>query len=199
MQKQQTTIYFVRHAEAVKGFDPNRHRPLTDKGKKDCHLVTEFLKDKQISAVYSSPYKRAVDTISDFAKSINTKIQLVEDFREREKGTRSQSFAYMEYAERQWKDFSYKLPDGESLAETQARNISALQKVLQQHCGENIVIGTHGQALGTIINHFDKSFDFERKKTILNPFVVKMMFDGDEFVGYEMIDLFKLGERNENL
>jgi len=183
-----TTIYFIRHAEAVSGFKPNRLKPLTQKGREDCGLVAEFLKDKQIDVVVSSPYKRAMDTVSGFAQSIGVEIGLVEGFREREKGTMIGD--YWEFADKQWKDFSYKLPDGESLGETQERNIKALRDILNKHAGKNIVIGTHGQALGTIINYFDKSFDFEKKKTILNPFVVKFTFDGSEFMQYEMIDLF---------
>jgi len=185
-----TTIYFIRHAEADKTVKSNPDRPLSEKGQKDCQLVTDFLQDKQIDVVLSSPYKRAVDTISGFANSIGAKIELDENFREREKGYIDSDFSYMEYARKQWSDFSYKLTDGESLAETQKRNISALQKVLNRYGNKNIVIGTHGQALGTIINHFDKSFDFEKKQTILNPFVVKMTFDGNKFIQYEMIDLF---------
>lgn len=38
------------------------------KGLRDRTLVTEFLMDKQIDAVLSSPYKRAMDTVRDFAE-----------------------------------------------------------------------------------------------------------------------------------
>lgn len=78
-----TTIYFVRHAQS----DQNNHndmlRPLTPKGKKDSLLVTEFLKDKNISVAFSSPYMRAVDTISDFCDKNELKINVVDEFRER--------------------------------------------------------------------------------------------------------------------
>jgi len=177
-----TTIYFIRHAEAVRGFKPNRLRPLTEKGQKDCHWVTEFLQDKQVDVIVSSTYKRAVDTVSGFAKSMGFEIELDEDFREREKG--SLTGDYMEFAIRQWGDFLYKLNGGESLAETQQRNITALQRVLERHKSKNIVIGTHGQALGTIINYFDESFGFEQKLAIGNPHIVKMIFDGDSLISF---------------
>jgi 2,3-bisphosphoglycerate-dependent phosphoglycerate mutase len=183
-----TTIYFVRHAEAVsRFFEPTSLRPLTEKGWQDRKLVTEYLRDKQIDVVLSSSYKRTIDTVSDFAEMLGVEIELIWDFRERTKGTMIEE--YMQYAAKQWADFSYKMSDGESLAETQERNIKALGIVLQKHSGKNIVIGTHGQALGTIINYFDKTFDFEKKRMILNPFVVKMTFDGSSFVDYEMINI----------
>ncbi len=62
-----TTVYFVRHAA------PNLHnhddltRELTEQGLQDRKQVTAFLRDKGIDVIFSSPYKRAVDTIKEFA------------------------------------------------------------------------------------------------------------------------------------
>lgn len=62
-----TTVYFVRHAA------PNYHnhddltRELTEQGLQDRRRVTEFLWDKDIDTALSSPYKRSVDTIKEFA------------------------------------------------------------------------------------------------------------------------------------
>jgi len=62
-----TTVYFVRHAEPNYGNHDDMSRELSAKGLHDRVLVTAFLRDKQIDAVYSSPFKRAVDTVKDFA------------------------------------------------------------------------------------------------------------------------------------
>lgn len=79
----------------------------------------------------------------------------------------------------QWSDFSFKLSDGECLKEVQDRNISALNGVLKQYPGKNIVVGSHGTALSTIINYYDRSFgyeDFENIK-LLMPWIVEFSFD----------------------
>lgn len=60
-----TTIYFIRHAESDHSIHQDDIRPLTNKGWESRKIVTEFLKDKNIDIAVSSPYKRAVDTISD--------------------------------------------------------------------------------------------------------------------------------------
>ena len=62
-----TTIYFIRHAEPNYENHDDMTRELSAKGLKDRKLVTGFLADKQIDVVVSSPYKRAIDTIRDFA------------------------------------------------------------------------------------------------------------------------------------
>ena len=62
-----TTIYFVRHAEPNYNNYDDMSRELTAKGWSDRKRITAFLQDKRISRVYSSPFKRAVDTVGDFA------------------------------------------------------------------------------------------------------------------------------------
>jgi 2,3-bisphosphoglycerate-dependent phosphoglycerate mutase len=51
-----TTIYFVRHAEPDYSNHDDENCPLTEKGFKDRELVTEFLEDKDIQILLSSPY-----------------------------------------------------------------------------------------------------------------------------------------------
>ena len=145
-----TTIYFIRHAEPDFTIHEDRIRPLNSEGRLDCALVTEFLQDKNISAVLSSPYKRAFDTVAPFANSAG-------------------------------------------LQEVQERNIAALEKVLIQHKNKNIVIGTHGTALSTIINYYDKTYGYENFKAIAGifPWVVKMEFDDNGCMGMEKINLFQ--------
>ena len=190
-----TTIYFIRHAQADNTNRDGRNRPLTEKGMSDRALVTEFLRDKKIDAVISSPFKRAVDTVAPFAEGNGFEIELIEDFRERRSDIdfTKETFGFEAFMERQWADFSYTYSDGECLAETQNRNIAALNAVLKKHGGKNIVIGTHGTALSTIINYYDPEYgfkDFMAMADIL-PWVARMDFNGDGCISIEKIDLFK--------
>ena len=173
-----TTVYFVRHAQPNYENHNDRLRELTPKGLEDRKLVTACLEKQNIHAVFSSPYKRAVDTVKEFADLHHLQIQTVEDFRERKVGSGwIQDFDA--FARRQWSDFSYKLTGGESLEEVRSRNIKALQALLDTHRGKNIVIGTHGTALCTILHHYDPSFgyeDFIRIRDIM-PWVVRLEFD----------------------
>lgn len=58
-----THIYFVRHAEPNFNNHDDKSRELSEKGMADRRLVTDFMEDKAIDAVLSSPFKRAVDTV----------------------------------------------------------------------------------------------------------------------------------------
>lgn len=70
----------------------------------------------------------------------------------------------------------------------------ALEKVLRMNVGKNIVIGTHGTALSTIINYYDKSFDYDRFQSIktLMPWIVKFEFDEMNLLEIEEINVFEL-------
>ena len=78
-----TKVYFVRHAKPDFSIQDDLIRPLTEEGTNDCKKVTEFLLNRDITKVFSSPYKRAIDTIKDFAERLDLKISIIDDFRER--------------------------------------------------------------------------------------------------------------------
>lgn len=185
-----TTIYFIRHAEPDYTNHNDRERPLTQKGKEDSKSVTQYLSDKNIDTVLSSPYTRAVETIKDFADTFGLPILIVEDFRER-KVDSIWIEDFNKFTEMQWNDFYYKLSDGECLWEVQSRNIDALVQVLRVYENKNIVIGSHGTALSTIINYFEPSYgfeDFQRIRDIM-PWIVKLSFQGEKLIHMEKIEV----------
>lgn len=187
-----TTVYFVRHAESDYNNHDDMSRALTDKGLHDRRLVTDFLSDKHIDIVLSSPYKRAIDTVADFAEAVNLKVETVEDFRERKVGNEWIP-DFNAFCKKQWADFDYKLSDGESLGEVQSRNIEALNKVLEIYNGKNIAIGSHGTALSMIVNYYDRTFghsDFEKIRDLM-PWVVKFTFEGDACTRIDKYNLLR--------
>ena len=196
-------VYFVRHAEPNYENHDDLTRELTEQGKKDALLVTEFLKDKEIRAVWSSPYHRAIDTVKDFADQAGLEIDTDYDFRERKVGD-----GWLEdfdsFAEKQWADFTFDLEHGESLEIVQKRNLEALQRVLERMKGEadcrnggedtvNVAIGTHGTALSTIVNYFDPTFGYEDFQRIVDlmPWIVELELEGNRCVGLKEYDLFQ--------
>lgn len=181
-------IYFVRHAKPDFSVHDDLTRPLTDKGIIDSKNICEFLKEKSINKIYSSPYKRAIDTIKELAQNLNIKIEVVDDFRER-KISNIWIEDFNKFSKSQWENFEYKLNDGESLNEVQSRNIKALHKILNENSNQNIVIGTHGTALSTIINYYDKTFDylsFTKIKDIM-PFIICMEFEKTNVLNIDYI------------
>jgi Fructose-2,6-bisphosphatase len=187
-----TNVYFVRHAEPDYRVHDDLTRPLTEKGLRDCALVTEYFRDKEISAVVSSPYARARDTVSGAAKAKGLEVTCIGAFVER-RITDGWIGDFSAYAKRQWEDFDYKLPGGESLNEVQTRNIRALNQLLDYHSGGTVVIGSHGTALSTVINYYDSSFSYASFLQIVDlmPFIVLFAFDGKRLAAIKPVNLFE--------
>ena len=187
-----TNIYFIRHAEPNFENHDDMTRELSAKGLKDRELVTKFLINKQIDAVVSSPFKRAIDTVRDFADKNGMDITVIADFRERRVDS-CWIEDFTSFSKKQWEDFTYKLSDGECLAEVQARNIAALNKLLDDYQDQNVVVGSHGTALSTIINYYDKTFGYDGFHEIrhLMPWVVQFTFDGKELIEINKYNLFQ--------
>ena len=177
-----TKIYFVRHAQPEHAWEDDRTRPLTGEGRRDSAIVFEFLKDKHIDAFYSSPYKRSVDTIADSADFFGKDIITDEDLREREKGENGNNHGMFH---KRWADHNYHEEGGESIAMVQKRNMRALTEILRDNIDKEVVIGTHGTALSTILNFYDKSFGCDDFLRIVDrmPYVIELDFEGDKLVG----------------
>lgn len=187
-----TELYFVRHAEPNYENHDDRSRELSEKGMADRALVTDFLREKRVEYVLSSPFKRAVDTVKEFADSAGCEVRIVEDFRERRVDS-GWIEDFRGFSKKQWEDFSYKLSDGEALSEVQRRNVEALKQVVRQYKDSVVVIGSHGTALSTIINYFQPRFGFEGFERIrgLMPWIVYFRFSGEECVKIEAYNLFE--------
>ena len=172
-----TTIIFVRHADSNRQNHDELLRELSPRGMEDRKRVTEYLSDKKIDAVLSSPFRRAVDTVADFAQKYGFEIGLADGFRERE--VSGWLADYPAFVKRQWEDFDYKRPGCESLREAQSRCAAALETVLRRYAGKTVVIGGHGTAISAVVNYFDNSFgwkEFEEIEGVM-PWIVELDFD----------------------
>lgn len=185
VKKNVTHVYFVRHAHPDYSVHDDLLRPLSKRGLLESKNISKFLIDKKIDILFSSPYKRAVDTIKDFSLTSNLKINIVDEFKERKVDSYWISKKdFDELVKKQWKDFEYCLPNGESLKDVQKRNIISLNKILAEHEEKNIVIATHGTSLGTIINFYNNDFgyrEFQRMRFIM-PYIIIMNFKGYNFL-----------------
>ena len=182
-------VYFIRHAKTDYTEHNDLIRPLTESGIEESIKLIRLMKNKNITRIYSSPYKRSIDTVIKIAEDYNIEIELIEDFRER-KITDSWIEDFDTFSKKQWDDFDFKIEGGESLTEVSKRNVDALTKILNKINNESIIIGTHGTALSTIIKYYDPKFNYESFMSIKDkmPFVVCMTFNGTSIESIKYID-----------
>ena len=181
-----TNIYFVRHAQPQYSCEDASLRPLTEEGMKDTAKVVEALKDIRLDCAISSPYKRSCDTIKQTAEEHGLVIEIDDRLHERISGKDSNN-AYM--FRKRWADMSFCEPDGECLQSVMDRNIAAINDILDAHEGKNIIIGTHGTALSTILHYYDNSYGLEGFLRMIDfmPYIIRLGFNGRELVEKEEI------------
>lgn len=182
------TIYLVRHAQSDNSVKDEATRPLTEKGLKDRHLACDWLADKDISAIYASPYFRAADTVRPLAERLGLEIKSEERFKERQMGDNA---GIDDFKKRQWEDPDFAAPGGESRRQVGERFAAGIAYILKKHKGQSVVIGSHGMAISSVQSYYDPSFGFEDylKVQDVMPRVVRLSFDEKGLLDMEEIIL----------
>lgn len=175
-----TQIYLVRHAHSTVTAD-EVGRPLSPKGEESLSRLSKIMAGEFIDAVYSSPYRRAVQTIERIAKTYDCSISLVDGFRERQLSLAP--IADREAAvQRAWQETDFALPGGESNRAAAERGITALRDVLHNQQGKRVAIGVHGTIMTLIMHALDGGYGLEFSRSLSTPDIYRLTFHGDTFV-----------------
>lgn len=178
-----TFIYMVRHAESPYIPGAERTRGLSEKGKSDVRKVTEILQGERIDVAVSSPYVRAILTVEESGDQLGLEVKTYEDLRERcfsgeDYILRDEHF--MSSVKQMFQDPDFALPGGESNTDCQQRAVSALKDILNKYEGKKVVLGTHGNVMTMMMNHFDSKYGWNFFKQTSKPDIYRMAFEGLE-------------------
>lgn len=185
-----TYIYMVRHGDSLRTGVDEWTRGLSPKGEEEARRVTECLRNEGIDALYSSPYLRAIHTISDLAEVLGQEISLKEDLREKvwmEGNRQLPDEGLLASLQKMYADPDFALPGGESNRECQARAVRALQEILQVHEGEKVAIGTHGLVMALMMGYFAPEYDLDFLLQTTKPDIYRMKFSGGDLTGVERL------------
>lgn len=174
-----TTIYLIRHAHAVR--TPEGKRTLSDAGRAAAERLAALLARRPIVALYSSPSRRARQTLKPLARALGLEVIELEDLRERQLGNvpDAERDAAMAIT---WANPDYAFPGGESNATAQQRGITAIQTLAHRHAGQHIAVSTHGALLALILQRFDSSVNFAFQQRMTLPDLYELSFADDDRV-----------------
>lgn len=171
------TYYFIRHAHS--NYTPDEvNRSLSDKGQESL-VQLEFLADKPITAIYSSPYQRAIQTVEPLAQNLKLPIQT--DQRLVERKLSSQAIADQDFEEslmQLWAQPTLSLVGGESNQQAQQRALALLHELESKHQNEEIIISSHGNLICILLSAFDSNIDYNFWHNLSMPDV--LVLDKDE-------------------
>ena len=155
-------LILVRHGETMWNRE-NRILGHTDidlneKGRKQAELLGVALKDEEVTAIYSSPLKRASETAGEIARYHHLDVLPDDSFMEIDAGELD-GLTFEEVVKRYgeflkgWanKESSLKIPGGESMAELEMRAWSAVKKLVEIHADDTAIVVSHSLAIQSII------------------------------------------------
>ena len=155
-----TTVYLARHGEsdwnAANRFQGHSDRPLTQLGRQQAEaLADELTAIAELSAIYTSPLRRALDTAAVVGARTGLEPIRLRDLREVDVGawaglSRSEVEARFPAAFRRWLDGGEGWEDGESYAAMSARVLAALLLAADAHRDEQILVVSHGGPIRAI-------------------------------------------------
>ena len=189
------TIYFMRHSEPLKSININNNDSLqiqnekwglTVNGEKLAEKKSQLNELTNFDMVISSNYVRAISTAKYFTKD---KLFIDENFGERKFGINSWEELPKEFGKKQFEDFDYKLPNGESINEVIEREYNSLVNILNNYHDKKILIIGHATALASLFSKW-----CEIDYTGIYKFDGKQFFDGK----WNYCETFKLEFDDDN-
>ncbi|WP_423407320.1 histidine phosphatase family protein [Heyndrickxia sp. MSNUG] len=171
------TVYLVRHASAE---GQPIDAPLTEQGRKQALALVEFFKQKEIDLIFSSPFKRAIDTIKPLSDS--KKINIIEDSRLGERVLSTVSFEdWRDKLKQSFDDFDLVFEGGESHTAGMERAKSLLEDILCSN-DENILLVSHGNMTTLLMRYFNESFGYDCLMEMTNPDVFELVVSDEKTI-----------------
>jgi len=154
-----TRLLLVRHGQIRANLDDLWHgstdAELTPQGVEEARLVAAHLARARpnVAAVYTSPLRRARDTAGRIATAIGVAVVVTPGLAEYGIGVlEGETFADLaarhRFFEQSVADVDWAPPGGESLGAVGARVVGAWRDIAAQHPASEVVVVSHGAAIG---------------------------------------------------
>ena len=159
-----TTILLIRHGEnnmvgkRLAGRLPRVH--LNEKGKQQALQIAQALAKAPITAIYSSPLERAVETAEPLAQALGQTIQMAPGLIELDYGdwqgkTLKQLSRLKLWKIVQDKPSEMRFPKGESMVEVQNRAVAEVERIAAAHDDKELVACfSHGDIIRLLVAHY---------------------------------------------
>jgi broad specificity phosphatase PhoE len=190
-----TILYAIRHCDyenpkgIIPGNLPGVH--LNDVGRRQAERLANYFSNAKLSAIYSSPLERSLETAEVIAKKFNLKVIIERDLTELRNNLDGTSFSHPDLVRAGGNAHRDPRNSGETMAEMVARMQAVVYKILEKH-HENAGFVSHGdpiEGLRAVLENrklmpeiFDKNDDY-----IAWGDVYRLDFEGRNFVKAERL------------
>ena len=179
-----TTLCLVRHAHSDWSLD--NARPLSRRGRARAVVLADLLAQTPIAAIYSSPERRALETIELLARRVQREPVVLNDLRERELVV-APGVEFENVVRAAWLAPATAASGCESNDVAQARGLVAIRRIISEQSGLRVVVATHGNLLALILNSFKSTFGFDFWRTLTFPDAYELRFQKAALVNVRRI------------
>ncbi|MCS7011495.1 MAG: histidine phosphatase family protein [Anaerolineales bacterium] len=159
------TLLLIRHGEndyfksnKMPGRSPGIH--LNARGREQAAALAEALGRLALTAIYSSPLERALETAQPLADALGLQVQTSPDLMDTDVGAWAGRSWKMLRRTKAWRVIQetpsqFRFPGGESFVECQARIVATLQEIVNTHGNDALVaVVFHADPIKLAVAHF---------------------------------------------
>lgn len=168
-------IYLIRHCKAE---GQEQAAKLTTEGVAQSHQLAEFLADKNIDYIVTSPFVRAIETIIPFCKKIGMDYSVDNRLEERVLSSKNLD-NWMDLLKESYEYLDLVYEGGESSREAMNRGMEVINEVMKGSY-HNAAVVTHGALMSLILKYFDSSIGYAEWSKLTNPDIYVISYDNQK-------------------
>jgi probable phosphomutase (TIGR03848 family) len=183
-----TTLFLVRHGlTAVTGsrlYGRTEGIHLDERGRRQAAALGERFDGVRLSAIYSSPLERCVETLEPLAAARGLEIRTTEALIEMDSGDWTGRTLLSLRRSKLWdvvqrSPSRFHFPSGESFVDAEARLLDEIERIVARHPRGRVVVGTHGDLVGMLVSHYAGAHLDQFQRVLVDPASVSVVHLGD--------------------
>jgi probable phosphoglycerate mutase len=154
--------------------------PLDDRGLAQAEALAERLAAVRLTAVYSSPLERCMQTMAPLAARHRLDVVPRDGLVEMDVGAWTGRPLAQVRRTRLWKELihrpsHFRFPEGESFADAQARALTEIDAIAARHPRGRVAVGSHGDIIRMLIAHLSGAHLDLFQRTMADPASVSVV------------------------
>ncbi|WP_230501128.1 histidine phosphatase family protein [Sutcliffiella rhizosphaerae] len=170
-------LYIIRHCQA---HGQPAESPLTDVGLAQAEYLAQFFSNTKVNRIISSPFKRAIQSVTPLSEETNITLEIDERLSERVLSTTDLP-NWLEKLKATFDDVDLKFDGGESSKEAMKRITEVVDEVFSSDAKSTILV-THGNLMSLLLRNYDSSFGFTDWQNLTNPDVFLLSYKNNTVV-----------------
>jgi probable phosphomutase (TIGR03848 family) len=183
-----TTLFLVRHGlTAVTGsrlYGRTEGIHLDERGRRQAAALVERFAGVRLSAIYSSPLERCVETLEPLATARRLEVRTSDALIEMDAGNWTGRTLPSLRRTKLWDTVQrspsrFHFPGGESFLDAEARVLDQIEHIVTRHPRGRVVIGTHGDLVRMLVSHYTGAHLDQFQRVVVDPASVSVVHLGD--------------------